>query len=127
MKLKLFVAISAFAAMPFAQAQQGRPPTAPKPTKAEIQRVVQLVSGNKTKTRQYCDLGKLNQQMALAEQKKDTKTLDALGKQADDLAEKIGPEFVKFIDALDQAEDNSSEDKELMAAVETLDKLCPDK
>jgi hypothetical protein len=65
--------------------------------------------------------------MALAEQKKDTKTLDALGKQADDLAEKIGPEFVKFIDALDQAEDNSSEDKELMAAVETLDKLCPDK
>src|ERR1700730_6411612 len=85
MKLKLVVAISAFAAMPFAQAQQAQPPAAPKPTKAEIQGVVQIVSGNKTKTQQYCDLGKLNQQMALADQKNDTKTLEALGKQADDL------------------------------------------
>jgi hypothetical protein len=127
MKLNLVVAISAFAAVPFAQAQQGRPPTGSQPTKAEIQRVVQIVSGNKTKTQQYCDLGKLNQQMALADQKKDAKTLEALGKQADDLAQKIGPEFVTFIDALDQADDNTSEGKELIAAVETLDKLCPDK
>ena len=48
-------------------------------------------------------------------------------KQADDLAHKIGPEFVKFMDALDQADDRSSEGKELIAAVETLDKLCPAK
>ena len=62
--------------------------------------------------------------MAQADQKNDTKSLETLGKQADDLAEKIGPEFVKLIDALDQMDENSSQGKELMAAVETLDKLC---
>jgi hypothetical protein len=65
--------------------------------------------------------------MAEADKKNDTKALDTLGKQADDLAHKIGPEFVKFMDALDQADDRSSEGKELIAAVETLDKLCPAK
>jgi hypothetical protein len=129
MKLKLVVAISALAAMPaVAQAQQGgRPPNAPKPTKEEIQKVVQIVIADKTKTQQYCDIGKLNQQMAQADQKNDTKTLEALGKQADDLAQKIGPEFVKFIDALDEIDDNSSDGKEFIAAVETLDKLCTGK
>jgi hypothetical protein len=31
------------------------------------------------------------------------------------------------MDALDQADDKTSEGKELIAAVETLDKLCPAK
>ena len=129
MKLTAVLVISAFAAMPvFAQAQPAGPPTnAPKPTKAEIQKVVATVSGDKTKAQQYCEIGKLNQQMAEADKKNDTKALDTLGKQADDLAHKIGPEFVKFMDALDQADDRSSEGKELIAAVETLDKLCPAK
>ena len=62
--------------------------------------------------------------MAEADQKNDTKALETLGKQADDIAQKIGPEFVKFMDALDQADDRTNEGKELIAAVETLDKLC---
>ncbi len=126
MELKLVLAISALAAMPaLAQTQQGgRPPNVPMPTKAEIQKVIQIVSSDKTKTHQYCEIGKINQQMAQADQKNDTKSLETLGKQADDLVEKIGPEFVKFIDALDQMDENSSQGKELMAAVETLDKLC---
>jgi mevalonate kinase len=129
MELKLVLAISALAAMPaLAQAQQGgRPPNVPMPTKAEIQKVIQIVSSDKTKTQQYCEIGKINQQMAQADQKNDTKSLETLGKQADDLAEKIGPEFVKLIDALDQMDENSSQGKELMTAVETLDKLCTEK
>ena len=126
MQRTLLIFMCMLAAIAFAHAQQGgQPPNAPKPTKAEIEKVVQTVSSNKIKTQQYCELGKLNQQLALADQKNDTKALERLGKQADDLAEKIGPEFVKFIDALDEADDKSSEGKELFAAVETLDKLCP--
>jgi hypothetical protein len=94
------------------------------PTKAEIQRVIQIVSNDKTKTQQYCELGKINQKMAQADHKRDTKALEALGKQADALAEKIGPEFVRFIDALDETDERSSAGRELMAAAETLDKLC---
>ena len=128
MKRTLLISICTIAAMAVAQAQQGgRPPNAPKPTKAEIDKVVRAVSSNKVKTQQYCELGKINQQLALADQKNDSKALERLGQQADDLAEKIGPEFVKFMDALDQADDQSSEGKDLFAAVETLDKLCPEK
>jgi hypothetical protein len=121
-------AVCAFAVISFAHAQKGgRQPSAPKPTKAEIEKVIQIVSGSKEKTQQYCDLGKINQQMAQADQKNDTKALEALDKRADELEEKIGPEFVKFMDALDQADDSSAQDKDLIAAVETLDKLCPEK
>ncbi|HEY7247805.1 MAG TPA: hypothetical protein VH678_28385 [Xanthobacteraceae bacterium] len=129
MKLTAVVIISAFAAMPaLAQPQPGAPAAnAPKPTQAEIQKVVATVSADKTKTQQYCEIGKLNQQMAEADQKNDTKALEGLGKQADDLAHKIGPDFVKFMDALDQMDDRSDEGKHLMAAVEQLDKLCPAK
>jgi hypothetical protein len=127
MKLTLAVSVFALAAMcALAQAQPGnRPQSAPKLSKAEIQKVVQMISGDKTKTQQYCEIGKLNRQMEQADQKNDTKALETLGKQADDLAHKIGPDFVKFMDALDQVEDPAKADKDLTGAVETLDKLCP--
>ncbi len=127
MRLKLALAISAVAVMPvLAQAQQGSPPqNVPMPTRAEVQKVVQMVSSDKTKTQQYCELGKVNQQLALADEKHDAKALETLGKRADDLVHKIGPDFVKFMDALDEVDENSTQGKELVAAVETLDKLCP--
>ena len=100
MKLTIAVAACAFAAAP-AFAQQ-TPPSHPTLSTAEIQKVIQIVSSDKTKTQQYCELGKINQQMAQAQEKRDNSTLDRLGEQADQLAEKIGPEFVKFIDALDR-------------------------
>jgi archaellum component FlaC len=129
MDLKLVVAISALAAMPtLAQSQQSPPASnAPKPTTEEIQKVVQIITSDKTKTKQYCDLGQLNQQLVKAEEKKDNKTIEALGKRADDLAEKIGPEYVKLMDALDQIDQDSNESKEIVAALDSLDKLCAKK
>ena len=126
MNLKLLLAIAALAATPgLALAQQGRPtPNAPKPTKADVQRVVQTISGDKAKTQTYCELGKLNDQIAQAEQKKDNKRLEALGKHADDLAQKIGPEYVKLMDALEDVDENSKEGQELGAMLQSLDKLC---
>jgi hypothetical protein len=127
MNLKLVVAISALIAIPaLAQAQQGGapPPNAPKPTKAEVQKVVQVVSGDKAKTQAYCDLAKLNDQMAAADEKKDNKALEALGKQADALMDKIGPEYSKMMDGLDQVDENSPEGKDYMNILSALDKLC---
>jgi hypothetical protein len=126
MRLKLALAISAIAVMPvLAQAQQGsRPQNVPIPTKAEVQKVVQMVSSDKTKTQRYCELGKVNQQLAQADEKHDAKAVEALGKRADDLAQKIGPDFVKLMDALDEVDENSAQGKDLIAAVETLDRLC---
>jgi hypothetical protein len=122
MKQRFVLAISALAAMQaFAQPQQGGPPpNPPKPTLAQVQKVVQIITGDKGKTEQYCDIEKLALQIAEAEQKQDTKRVEELTKQVDDLEIKIGPEY----DGLPQIDENSSEAKQIEAALGSLEKLC---
>jgi hypothetical protein len=129
MKLKLALAISALAAMPaFAELQQGgTQPNAPKSTLEQVQQVVQIISSNKTKLQQYCDIVRLDQQIAEADRRSDTNTLQVLIKQADDLAEKIGPEYVMMLAGLSQIEENSSDGVQIVAALDSLDKLCATK
>jgi hypothetical protein len=126
MKLKFVIAISAFAAMAaVAQAKQGEtPPAAPKPTLAQVQKVVQIIRGNKTKLQQYCEIARLDPQIAEAVLKNDPNTLEALVTQADDLARKIGPEYVTMMDGLPQVDENSGEGTQIAAALDSLDKLC---
>src|ERR1700730_15344394 len=124
------VAISVLTAMPACgQAATDRPPA--KPTKGDVQKVVQTISGDKTRMQTYCDLAKLNQQIAQADEKTATKTLQGLGQKADDLMQKLGPDFKQLMDGLDQADDNSGEGQdigaffdEIAAALDSLDKLC---
>jgi hypothetical protein len=125
-KLKLAAAIFALFAMPaLASAQQNSSqPKAPKPTKADAQKVAQIISGDKAKLQAYCDSKKLYDQMAAAYKKNDSKTADALTKQADALVSKIGPEYSKMMDGLEQVDQNSGEAKEFMAILSGLDKLC---
>ena len=125
MKLKLVAAISALAIPAFAHAQQGGPqPNRPKPTKTDVQNVVQIVTTDKVKTQAYCDLTKLYNQIEAAEQKEDSDTIQTLTKQADGLVANLGPEYLKVIEGLDQVDLTSSEGKEFMSILSGLDKLC---
>jgi hypothetical protein len=126
MKLKLVAAISALAAIrALAHAQQGGPqPNIPKPTKADAQNVVQIIASDKVKTQAYCDFTKLEDQVKTAEEKNDTKTLEALSKQADALVDKLGPEYYKLMDNLEEADLTSSEAEEFMSILSQLDKSC---
>jgi hypothetical protein len=116
MKLKLVAAIFALVATPaLALAQQGGPPpSGPKPTKADVQKVVQIITSDKAKTQAYCDLNKL---MAAAEQKNSQA-------QADALVGKLGPEYSKVMGGLTQIDPNSSEGKEFISMLSGLYKLC---
>ena len=60
----------------------GPQPKVPKPTTADAQNVVQIVTSDKVKTQAYCDLTKLYDQVEAAQQKTDTKTLEALNRIA---------------------------------------------
>jgi hypothetical protein len=122
MKLKLVAAISALAIPALAHAQQGGPQ--PKPTKADAQKVVQIITSDKVKTQAYCDFTKLEDEVKAADQKKDTKTLEALNKQAEALVDKLGPEYFKLMDGLEQVDPKSSEAKEFMSILSELDKSC---
>ena len=129
--MKLLLAISALAAMmpAFAQAKQGEtPPNAPTSTMAQVQKVIQIISGNKTKLQQYCEIAtKLDPKIAEAMQKNDPNKLEKLVTQANDLADKIGPEYVAMMDGLPQIDDNSREGKQITAALDSLDNLCATK
>jgi hypothetical protein len=124
MKLKLVAAISALAIATLAHAQQTPQSNVPKPTKADAQNVVQIVTSDKVKTQAYCDLTKLYDQVDEAAQKNDNKTLEALNKQADALLHKLGPEYSKLMDGLEQVDPKSSEATEFMSILSELDKNC---
>ena len=74
-----------------------------------------------TKTQAYCDLTKLYDQVEAAEQKNDT-NLEAL--KANALVDKLGPEYLKMAEGLEQVDLTSSEGKELLSILLELDKLC---
>ena len=126
MNLKLVVAISVLTAMAaFGQAPMDYPSAnVPKPTMADVQRVVQTISGDKTMMQTYCDLSKLNQQTAKLDEKTDPKTIQRLAQKADDLEQKLGPDYEKLMNELDQLDDKSSEAREFGAAFGALDKQC---
>lgn len=121
MKLKLVVAMFALAIPAHAHAQQGG--QSPRPTKADAQNVVQKITSDKVKTQAYCDLNKLEVQVKAAVEKNDTRTLEALNKQAETLIDKL-PEYRKLMDGLEQVDFKANEAKEFMSILSELDKRC---
>ena len=128
MNLKLVIAVAALAVMPaLALAQQkGAPPLAAKPpSKAEVQKVVNQIKGDKAKLDTYCQLAKLGDQMQAAAEKKDQKKLDDINKQADALGQKLGPDYMKLMTSMEDVDPESKDGKDLIAILDTLDEACP--
>src|ERR1700751_5333140 len=124
MNFKLIVAVLAIAAAPMcAQAQAPSAPKTSKPAKAApaapattaaaAQKVVKTISGDKAKTQTYCDIGKLGDQIEDAEQKKDMKKIDELNQKMDELATKLGPEYVALMGDLQEIDPNSKDAEEI--------------
>jgi hypothetical protein len=126
MKLKLGIAVLLALAIPaVTHAQQNSPPAnMPKPSMGDVQKLVQAISSDKAKVKTYCDIGKLQEQMEQAEQKKDTKAVDALGVKADALAKQLGPDYEKVMGGLDQLDPNSPEGRRYGALFQPLFKQC---
>ena len=76
------------------------------------------------KTQAYCDLAKVFDQIQVAKEKHDSDTAQALGKQLLPLVDKLGPEYVKVINGMDQVDLTSSEGEELLSILSELDKRC---
>jgi DNA repair ATPase RecN len=135
MNLRLFVAVLALTTSSAgAWAQATNPPKSPKPAKAApaapvatvpaAQKVVKAISGDKAKTQIYCDIGKLGGQIEDAEQKKDMNKIDELNKRMDEMATKLGPDYVALMNSLEDIDPNSKEANDVSSALETLNKLC---
>jgi ABC-type transporter Mla subunit MlaD len=101
-----------------------QPKAASKVTNADAQKVVKMISADKAKTQIYCDMAKLGEQIEQADQKKDTKKVEALSKQMDDMSAKLGPEYAALMDGMQDMDANSKVGKDIGATLEALDALC---
>jgi hypothetical protein len=125
MTLKLLVAVTLSITVPVtAFAQKSPTKTAPKPTIAQVRKLVQMISGNKAKLKAYCDANQLEQQIEEAERQKDGQALEALNAKADNLERQISPEYTKVMDGLAEVDPNSAEGKQFATVMKTLMSQC---
>src|SRR5664279_1179487 len=124
MNPKSIIAVVAIVALPAYALAQAPPKAAPKPTKAAAQKVIAIISADKAKTKIYCDISALGEQIDAAAEKKDEKKLDELSQKADELGSKIGPEYVALMDGLQDMDPKDKSAEEIGNMLEALDKLC---
>ena len=120
MKPRLIVAILVIAGLPVcAEAQQ---PSAAK-AKADAQKVVKMIIGDKAKSQIYCDIVKLGEQIEQTNPT-DTKKTDDLYQHVDELATKLGPEYIALMNGLQDMDPDSEEGKEIGSTLDARNKLC---
>ena len=60
----------------------------------------------------------------MAREKNDSNTVQALDKELLPLVDKLGPEYAKVIEGMDQVDLTSNEGEELLSILSELDKRC---
>jgi hypothetical protein len=106
----------------FAQDDPGN--QAPKPTLADVQHLAEVITGDKSKIRAYCELGGIHDQMREALDNQDAKAIDALIAKADALEQRLGPEYDKVIEGLELIDLSSAEGQEIADVFKTLQERC---
>ena len=95
--------------------------------KADAQKVVSVIRGDKAKSQTYCQINNLGGEIDLAAQARDEQKADALTKKINDLEKQLGPEYLALFDGLNNADPNSQDFQDIMSLFENLDKACPQK
>jgi hypothetical protein len=122
MKPIFIVAILVMATLPLdAQAQQ---PEKAK-LKADSQKVVSIIKGDKVKTQAYCQIADLGEQMDQAVKERDKKKFEELAQRIKEGEKQLGPEYLALIDAVRDMDQNSKEVEEIASMFDKLDESCP--
>ena len=93
--------------------------------KADAQKVISVIRGDKTKSQTYCQINNLGGEIDLAAQARDEQKADALTKKINDLENQLGAEYLALFEALNNADQNSKDFQDIMSLFENLDKTCP--
>jgi hypothetical protein len=115
----LIVGILIISTMPLcAQAQQ---PDAAK-LKADAQKVVSIISGDKAKTQTYCEIVDLGQQI---DRQKDSRKAEVLSQKIDELEKQLGPEYLAFVHSTQDLDPNSKDGRDIVSMFDKLEDSCP--
>jgi hypothetical protein len=110
-----------FAAPMYAQGQQ---PDAAN-LKADAQKVVSIIHGDKGKTQTYCQVANVGEQMNQAVQAKDKKKFDELAQKLPELEKSLGPEYLGLVESLGKANLTPKDGQEIVSMFDKLDDTCP--
>src|SRR5580704_11169044 len=91
---------------------QGEQPNIAK-LKADAQKVVSIISGDKAKTQTYCQINNLGEQIGEANEEQDNKKAEALSQKVIELEKNLGPEYVALVNGLKDVDPNSPEGAEI--------------
>ena len=119
MNLKLIVVIFVIATMPVCAEAQ----TSDNATLTHARNILKIISGDKAKTRIYCDMAKVFDQIERAGEK-DTAKTDKLYRRMNELAKKLGPEYAALVYGLPKVDPNSQDAQDINSTFAALDKLC---
>jgi len=117
----LIVVISTISTMPLSA--QGQQPD-PAKLKADAQKVVSIISGDKAKAQAYCQIGIVGEQMNQALQGKDKKKFEELVQKQSELEKNLGPEYRGLVESLGKVNLTPKDGQEIVSMFDTLDKSC---
>ena len=103
---------------------QAQTPAPSKVTTADAQKVFKIISGDKAKTRIYCQMARLGHQMGQANETGDSRKFDALFNRMYELGKKLGPEYAALVDGLQDIDPQSEIGQEISSTLDALDNLC---
>ena len=119
--VKVVVTILLMVGVPVCAQAQGMPEV----SKADAQRVVEIISSDNAKIQAYCDIQDLGEQMERAYEERNVKLVDELLQKMDALEETLGPEYIALMDGLaDIDPENDKLGAEIMSVFDPLDRLC---
>jgi len=92
--------------------------------KADAQKVVSIIKGDKAKTEVYCQINELGEQIDEADQKKQDIKTEELSQRVTELQKKLGREYLSLVKDLNDVDSNSPEGQEIDSILADLDDIC---
>ena len=94
--------------------------------KADAQKVVSLISGDKAKTQTYCQARDIAKQIVRAGQHTDNEKLHDLADKLTEQETNLGSEYLALMESLRNANLTSKDAQEIESMFDTLNQSCPD-
>jgi hypothetical protein len=125
MLLKTLIGVAIFAGTTVAAVGQEEPTNqTPKPTLADVQHLAEMISGDKSKLRAYCELGKLHDETRQAVEYNDTNAIAAVIAKTNAFERQLGPKYDKVLNGLDQIDFSPDDGQQIATTLYTLQQKC---
>ena len=93
--------------------------------KADAQKVVSVISGDKAKTQTYCEARDIAKQLVQAGQQKDNEKVEELADKLTEQSKNLGSEYLALMETLRNVNLSSKDGQEIESMFDTLDESCP--